>query len=189
MGEWFQPVCKRIVTSVQYQLFEWMIQDIPAFKAYIQGVLQTHPMGPAEPWGICVYSDEVLPGNALKARNERKTIAFYWSFKQFGHGLSSEDLWFHACSIRASCVRDSASDGWSQLFTQVAGLFFRAPQDASAGVHLELGEGLPSFWFAKLDLVIGDGAALASCWSLKGASGTKPCLCCENVFLRTYTDF
>lgn len=166
-----------------WRLFEWMIQDIPAFKAYIQGVLQTHPMGPAEPWGICVYSDEVLPGNALKARNERKTIAFYWSFKQFGRGLSSEDLWFHACSIRASCVRDSASDGWSQLFTQVAGLFFRAPQDASAGVHLELGEGLPSFWFAKLDLVIGDGAALASCWSLKGASGTKPCLYCQNVFL------
>ena len=166
-----------------WKQFEWMVQDIPSFKQYIQGVLQTDPVSAASPWGICLYSDEILPGNALKARDDRKVIAFYCSFKQLGKGLSSEDLWWHICSLRANCVRDSAGDGWSQLFLQVCNLFFTSPHDASAGVHLELGEGLPPFWFAKVDLVIGDGAALAACWSLKGASGTKPCFYCQNVFL------
>ena len=78
---------------------------------------------------------------------------------------------------------DTANRVLAVNFNQVCNLFFTSPHDASAGVHLELGEGLPPFWFAKVDLVIGDGAALAACWSLKGASGTKPCFYCQNVFL------
>ena len=88
----------------------------------------------------------------------------------------------HLVSIRASVVRD-AKDGWAQLFRQAALLFFKTGQDAANGVNLDLGHGFPPILFACISTVIGDEAALKSCWSIKGASGSKPCMYCQNVVL------
>ena len=88
----------------------------------------------------------------------------------------------HLVSIRASVVRD-AKDGSAQLFRQAALLFFKTGQDAANGVNLDLGHGFPPILFACISTVIGDEAALKSCWSIKGASGSKPCMYCQNVVL------
>lgn len=55
---------------------------------------------------ITVYTDEVLPGNALKPRNDRKLISFYWSLMDFGGAVNAEDCWMHLTTLRASVARE-----------------------------------------------------------------------------------
>ena len=46
-----------------------------------------------QPWNIVLYADEVLPGNQLAHKSERKTWCWYWSIAEFGPAaLSSEEL-------------------------------------------------------------------------------------------------
>lgn len=59
-------------------------------RAYAQGgawaqlLAQTHrakPSSASQPWSLLLYSDEVVPGNALANRQERKTTAILWQFQ------------------------------------------------------------------------------------------------------------
>ena len=67
-----------------WRLLEWTVQQAPPFKDFLLQTLAKHPNDAAHPWGICIYSDEILPGAALKPRNDRKLISFYrvqpWPF-------------------------------------------------------------------------------------------------------------
>lgn len=164
-----------------WKLLQHTLQECAAFSDLFVEKLRQNPNGYDNPWGIAIYSDEVLPGNQLKPRNERKLISFYWGFVQHGRGLCSEEQWFHLCTLRSSMVRE-ANHGWAQLFKEVCMLFFKAPEDATLGIPLTV-QGSTRLFFAKLALVIGDIAALTSCLSLKGASGSKPCVFCQNVTL------
>lgn len=131
---------------------------------------------------ITVYTDEVLPGNALKPRNDRKLISFYWSLMDFGGAVNAEDCWMHLTTLRASVARE-LQGGWSQLFKVVLKSFFQHPYDFSKGVMLDiLGHGA-AFCKAKVAEVVGDEAALQGCWSFKGASGQMPCFLCRNITL------
>ena len=48
---------------------------------------------PSNPLRICMYTDEVLPGNALAVKTERKVWAFYWTILELGSSaLSDEDV-------------------------------------------------------------------------------------------------
>ena len=48
----------------------------------------------ASKWSLILYSDEVSPGNQLKANNKRRLQTFYWTVKELGpKALSSEDAW------------------------------------------------------------------------------------------------
>ena len=49
------------------------------------------PSSPARPWGICLYADEILPGNQLAHKSSRKMWGVYWSFLEFAEALSDED--------------------------------------------------------------------------------------------------
>ena len=63
------------------------------------------PSFSCKPWGLVFYSDEVTPGNALKANNRRKMQAIYWSFAQFGpDALSHERSWFLLTCVRSKTV-------------------------------------------------------------------------------------
>lgn len=164
-----------------WKLLQHTLQECAAFADHFVEKLRQNPNVHGAPWGIAVYSDEVLPGNQLKARNDRKLIAFYWGFVQHGRGLSSEEQWFHICSIRSNAVRE-CEFGWAQVFKAVCLLFFQPPEDATLGIPLTV-QGNTFLFFAKIALVIGDIAALTSCLCLKGASGSKPCVFCQNVTL------
>ena len=131
---------------------------------------------------ITIYTDEILPGNALKPRNDRKLISFYWSLMDFAGAVNAEDCWFHLTTLRANVARE-LEGGWSQLFKVVVKSFFQHPYDFSKGVMLDiLGHGA-AFCKAKVAEVVGDEAALQGCWAFKGASGQKPCFLCRNVTL------
>lgn len=166
-------------------LLKWMVAELDSFANFFVEKLEQHPCSETSPWSIALYSDEIVPGNALKPRNDRKLVAVYWTFTQFDAATGMEDLWSHVVAVRSSVVR-SMEDGWSQLFKMACEAFFRQPLDLSAGVMLNVkGHGLRML-FAKIGRVIADEPALKGSWSTKGASGSLPCMLCRNVTLAQY---
>ena len=48
---------------------------------------------PTTPLTLCLYADEVLPGNPLAVTTDRKLWCFYWTVLEFGSAaLSNEDM-------------------------------------------------------------------------------------------------
>ena len=173
---------KQIQLCHPIQLLQYMVAEVDAFASFFAEKLRAHQNSEDSPWSISLYSDEIVPGNALKPRNDRKLVACYWSFGQFDGAVGHEDVWHHIVAVRSSVVR-SMKSGWSQLFKITCGAFFKEPLDVSKGVVLNIkGHGVHLF-FAKVGLLVGDEPSLKGCWSTKGASGSLPCMFCKNVTL------
>lgn len=72
------------------------------FSTFFLNLCRTNPSTAADPWRLCLYTDEVTPGNAMSHNNQRKVWVFYWSILQFGINiLSMEDAWFPGCAARS----------------------------------------------------------------------------------------
>ncbi len=78
-----------------------------------------HVCNPDQPWDLCIYCDEVSPGNQLKPQNDRKLQVVYFSLKQLGGlALSKEDSWFIFTAVRSVDVKRLAN-GMAQLMKRV----------------------------------------------------------------------
>ena len=157
-----------------------VLKRCSGFRSYFESALRATPATLQEPWRISLYVDEVLPGNALKVTNERKLVAFYWSFLEHGRRVHSEALWFHVLSVRSSSVKRIKA-GVSQIMSKILELFFRPGVDLRYGIQFEIPGNAPSMFFARLGMIIADEAALKAVFSFKGASGTMMCFRCSNV--------
>jgi len=105
-----------------------------------------------------------------------KFHAFYWSIKDYGQaGLCREDLWFTTCCLRSNKV-NLLDGGLSALTREVVALFDRF----KSGLLLTFLSGR-EFLFGSVSCLVGDEGALKSMYSVKGASGTIPCIFCWNI--------
>ena len=155
------------------------LAEQPQFGSFLAAALRASPGSYETPWTLCVYADEVSPGNALKPVNWRRQWAVYWSLREFGpDGLACENLWFPLCVLRSHLT--SAVGGLTVLWTHALRKFFGAPHNLRAGVLLETPEG-QHVLFAKLGILIADEAAIKHSLENKGASGTLFCVRCSNV--------
>ena len=85
------------------------------FQEFLHDCAARNPCSPARPWDICLYVDEVSPGNQLKPSNDRKLQVLYFSLKQFGGlALSKEDSWFVLTAVRSTDVK-RLTNGMTQL--------------------------------------------------------------------------
>ena len=79
---------------------------------------------------ICLYVDEVSPGNQLKPSNERKLQVIYFSVKQFGKlALSKEDAWWVLTAVRSADVK-RVEDGMAQVMKRILRIFLLERRDA-----------------------------------------------------------
>ena len=171
---------KKIPVVAPLPLLANLVQAAP-FALFLDNLMSEKVPTVSKKWKICLYCDEVLPGNALKTTNDRKLVAFYWSFMEYGKFLYNEQLWMHICSLR-TCHIKNIEGGYSAVFKHVAGLFFGAPHDLRHGVQLHLpAAGTSRFLFAEIGGIVSDEAALKQLWSNKGSSGSLPCFLCQNV--------
>jgi hypothetical protein len=130
---------------------------------------------------LVLYGDEVVPGNNLAYDNKRKIWATYWSFLEFGLGLSCEFLWMSTHAARSAVVHE-LDGGISALFTDMILQFFNVGgHNMANGIMLEFPDGEQIMFFAKLSTIVADGDALKQIYSIKGSSGNKVCLECKNV--------
>lgn len=137
--------------------------------------LQANAPTRARPWELVLYSDEVTPGNQLKPDNRRKYHAIYFTFKCLGMScLTDEVAWWTLAVIRSHLLM-KVDGGLSALMRCLLETFYKAPHDLSQGVLLKCPTARRML-FAKVTTLIGDESALKQTWSIKGASGTLPCL-------------
>ena len=180
----FVPVCKRIVTSVQYQYIYICYEAVAAFwvddpgHPCLQGLYPGCPADSSDGPSRAVGNLRVFGRSVARQRFEGSqwaqdhcfllVLQAVWPRAVFRRSVVSRLL--HPSKLRPGFriwrVEPALhSGGW---------LVFQGTSRCKCWCAPWVGR-RAAFWFAKLDLDIGDGAALASCWSLKGASGTKPC--------------
>ena len=160
---------------------EYAAGHCDAFSKELEQCVDDDPPSWDSPWDIIVYSDEVTPGDAKKARNHKRLEAVYWSFKQFGQArLSSEHLWFILAAIRSETIRDEVEGGMSTIFKHLLALFHNSATDIRHGVFITTKSGRRVLFFAKISIMVSDAAALQMVLGVKGTSGNLLCLNCRN---------
>lgn len=146
---------------------------------------KTHAENPSTyevPWGLALYTDEVMPGNSLAHRQERKCWVIYGSLCPFKNYMSCEDAWLLLAVIRSSSVNEMQS-GIGQVMGKVLEQFFCNPccnpqnglllqhqDDPAKNVRL----------FLSLSMFLMDGGAMKYTLNSKGDGGSKFCLLCCN---------
>ena len=112
--------------------------------------------------GLCLYSDEVCPGNVLAPDTTRKCWVVYAGLKEMDGLLSSEHAWVTLCIVRSSLVAKLEAN-ISQIMIRVLQLVFESPwcDVREAGMLLQpppthAGEA-PRRLFLHLALFIQDG--------------------------------
>ena len=165
-------------------------------KAYEQGGsftelmdrrLLKYPCTPERPWRLILYTDEVVPGNALSFDNLRKLWAIYFSFMEMGMlTLSNEESWFTLFCGRSTRV-NRASAGVSQVVAKLLELFFGKLSSnlAVGGMVLRRKDGTLVRFFLQLYMVVQDGGAHKSLWHCKGDAGLRMCMGCRNLTSRS----
>jgi len=131
------------------------------------------------PWHIIVYFDELTPGNVLRPDNKRKAYLIYFTVKEFGDIIRHENAWLPIGVLRHS-VLDQLPGGLSEALRELFWTFFRGPMNFQDGIEVNH-HGASNKIYAVISNVLGDEAALKSCWNGKGAAGTKCCVCCKNI--------
>ena len=55
-----------------------------------------NPPSHSRPWHIVLYTDEVLPGNQLAHKTQRKSWHWYWSIAEWGAAALADEVYKHA---------------------------------------------------------------------------------------------
>ena len=158
---------------------QWHIQENLLFKQALVQVAEQIPIG--QHLKFIFYCDEIVPGNPLVPETKRKIYNIFGSVMDFKQKLQQENLWLPvACFLSKKLNR--ITGGFSQVFRRyleaavedIHGLF-------KAGVLLDLPGG-PRLLKFDLEAPIADESGLKYLLDVKGASGTKPCFKCANIF-------
>ena len=155
------------------------------FRRLIDATCAKRASTHATPWNIVLYTDEIVPGNALSYQNNRKNWVVYFSFLELGpEHLCHEEAWFCVTSKRSSEV-SMFRDGIAQVFTSILQTFFDTQGHSfkDSGLLLEH-NGNRHRIFATLGLILQDGGAHKQVWCLKGDAGTRFCMVCKNLVAR-----
>ena len=135
---------------------------------------------------ICLYSDEITPGNVLKKNNDRKAWLIYWSFLEFTpEVLCNEAAWFIGGALLSSHV-GRVSGNMSQVYRCFLQMFFGKP---CGGHNFRIGvlfnipnrESFKRLVFAHLKMLLQDADAHARTNEWKGSSGGKCCAVCFRI--------
>ena len=141
------------------------------------------------PLRIIVYVDELTPGNALRPEKSRTLQSIYWAFADWPqHVLSRSAAWLIFGTLRSTVV-DKIPGGMSRLMRMVLRTFFSPSGSSFAkGVSIQLAGGGSMIVTGQFYGFLADEKAHNQIVGSKGASGTKPCLTCKNVFNRISSD-
>ena len=128
-----------------------------------------------EPLQLLLYHDEIVPGNPLHPDNARRSVAFYISFLEWRPVLYSELMWLPIALLRMQIIKN-VSGGLSECIAKL----FQSWKKSFAGEGITLADGSVRFFPIRLSGCIMDESAMHAMWSVKGASGRRPCMKCKN---------
>ena len=115
-------------------LLWFMFSSCESWRELIKSKHANHPSSPTHPWKLILYTDEVVPGNALATQPKRKSQCVYASFYELGEEvLCRESAWLTLCVVRSSTCR-GADGGIAQLVGALLKLMF--PLLTDVGIFL-----------------------------------------------------
>ena len=131
---------------------------------------------------LVLYGDEFTPGNALRHDSGRQVFSFYYAFLEWPTWiLHKSDAWLCFGALRTSTI-ENVKGGISAVFAGVLSLMFaRGSANFSSGVLIHI-DGREKMARAILKGIIADEKGLKEAFDIKGASGTKPCISCQNIW-------
>ena len=160
-------------------------QTCSGFRKLLNHGRATNPQNSMiAPWRICLYFDEVGPGNQLKTHNRRKLWVVYYSVLEFGgYELSQEHSWMVLTCIRSDIVH-KIKGGLSHLFLLCLKIF----ECLHAGITVHVGEHehATAVLCFRYGLLIADEQAIKFCLECKGASGKMCCFRCQTTIQARY---
>ena len=147
------------------------------------GSLLSSLVQPGEPLRIIIYCDACDPGNPLRPEATRKLMCIYWTFIDFPqYILQRSAAWFSFGFLRTKMI-DKLDGGLSELMAKVLQIFFLPDSMGncfSRGVTLV--NQTTSFMVRSIFAgFLADDEAHTFINGLKGASGIKSCMKCQNV--------
>jgi len=149
-------------------------------------ILERHASTPSSidrPWRLILYTDEVVPGLQLAARDLRKFWAAYASFLEFGPLTLSNELAWVTLAVKAAHEVANASAGVSQMFKEIVKFLFCSDIDPTiVGIVLGSHDGEHVRLFVKLGMFLMDGDAHRALLACKGDAAMKPCPLCGNLY-------
>ena len=140
-----------------------------------------HPCSYQKPWGLCIYSDEIVPGNVLGPAS-RKHWGVYANFLQNSlEDLGNELSWMVLCCARTSLVNEVEGAMSHLMAAIVKNIFCREDYDPALGILLPSpAPGLPPLrLFFSFQMVLQDGASQKATWCSRGDAALKYCLLCD----------
>ena len=163
-------------------LLDACYRDESSMIGLLQQTANRHHPSAVTPWHLIAYNDEIVAGNPLGADTTRKMQLVYFSFAELGPiQLAREESWLCRLAIRSSLIADVCG-GMSQVMSALLKIVLHNPlcyaQDS--GMVLKNSTSQLKLFF-KLGFFLQDGLAQKTIWSLKGDSGTKFCLYCQNL--------
>ena len=141
---------------------------------------------------IIFYSDEINAGRATADVKTREIEGCYWSVKEFGlEALGNDDAWFCIVATRTQEIHKMRG-GMAQIFSICFHIFHQL-QDGV--IFHEHGEDEPRVLHGRIEIVVQDERAHKAAFCLKGATGSKFCVCCmryvepKSAWLPDHTGF
>ena len=159
-----------------------------SYTELLQGAHAAVPSAPDKPWRFILYLDEVVPGNVLSHRQERKCWVAYAAFAEFGVHLMQEPAWLILGIFRSHKVA-TLSAGISQVANIILKQIFKGPVRPQAGLVLKCPMGRTLRLYFELGMFLQDGAAQKHVFGIKGDAGSRFCMLCMNAMtLRSALD-
>ena len=131
---------------------------------------------------IAIYMDEIKPGNVLRPDPSRTVACWYWTFMNLPTWFQTrKEGWFYFGCFPTKLLQ-KVLGGHSYLFGRVLEHFLEKedPLNFTIGFPCKSTKGT-FLCQARLAAVLSDEKSLKELWSLRGASGTKPCCLCQNI--------
>jgi hypothetical protein len=143
----------------------------------------------SQPLRIVIYIDEINPGNPLRPEKSRTLQAVYWCFADWPDWLLSRTAAWPTFGTLRSTVVESLPGGPSEFMKHILRVFWPPEgQSMATGFTIVKANGERLIRSGIFGGFLCDEKAHNQVVGCKGASGTKPCLTCGNVFGRCKHD-
>ena len=154
--------------------------------SYHDLIMKTHLAKPStftDPWGVCIYADELHPGNQLSLKGARKLWAVYATLTSFGQAVMSNSAAWMVLFVCRSEIVNQLDGNIGQCIKLLLHSMFNNPYGNPAyGVPLQCG-GTRIRLFLQLQMFLQDGGAMKYTFSVRGDGASRFCPMCKNLFV------
>jgi hypothetical protein len=198
MGRACDDLYRKVCVVEQLQLtdcvFDWPCVSLSAllqhvtreetmFKHLLRQLWSSRPCSQAQPYGLTLYCDEIVPGNVLAPDNARKMACWYITVTDFGpQVVRHESIWLPLAVLRSSIAKKLAG-GVSCCLAVIMRRLMISEELSTKGICLDIGAegGGHAQLFFRLSNVVADADGHRALWCVSGAAGKLPCPMCLNV--------